>query len=193
MKLNKDDFNKTNLDFLKDIAVRWPHVLNFNENYKFLTYLTGLFNNVLILDLGTQYGHSCLCLAQNKTNKIITYDIEDHDTRYITDHYENVEKKIMDVNLENEEIINQAKIIFLDIDPHVGIQEEIFYNKLLKTNFKGFLICDDIGLTEGMYNFWQKIEKEKFSIKDFGHWSGLGIVNFSDEPIEISKLVVINI
>ena len=87
--------------------------------------------------------------------------------------------------MESKVVLESAKIILLDIDPHDGVTEDYFYNRLLDFDFKGFLICDDIHINDGMMNFWNSIKKQKFDITDIGHWSGTGLVNFSDEIIEI--------
>ena len=44
------------------------------EHYKLLSYISQQYNGITILDVGTLRGASCLALAQNKNNKVITYD-----------------------------------------------------------------------------------------------------------------------
>lgn len=185
MKLIKDEIKKIELNFFDDLSKTFTYLKTEKEHYRLLTYLSKLFNDQLIIDAGTCQGHSCLALCQNLNNKIYTYDIYSKDINYITDNYSNVTKIVLDINLEDKSILESAKIILLDIDPHDGISEIKFYKKLSITNFKGFLICDDINLNEGMKKFWNSIDKEKYDISDISHWSGTGIVNFSDEKIEI--------
>jgi len=191
MEIVKKEIIKINLDYFKEYMIRFPsmfpHVLNPNEHYKFLTYVSYLYDNILILEFGTSHGCSCVSLSQNLTNTIYTYDIAFHDINYITEKNNNVIFKQMNALDESNEILNKAKIIFLDIDPHEGSQETQFYNKLLGSNFSGILICDDIRLTQGMINFWNNIQKEKYDLSDVGHWSGTGLVNFSDEKIGIEN------
>lgn len=178
--------NVVNLDYFE--IEKYPniaeHVLDVRNHYRLLTYISNLYNNILILDLGTSHGWSCLSLAQNLSNTIYTYDTTPKDIRYISERY-NVIFKNMDANSEANEILSNAKIIFLDIDPHEGTQEIKFYNNLLKTEFSGILLCDDIKLNQGMINFWNSIQKEKYDLTEIGHWSGTGLVNFSNEKIEI--------
>lgn len=186
MKIIKEDIKNINLDYFE--IEKYPniaeHVLDVNNHYRLLTYISKLYDNILILDLGTSHGWSCLSLAQNLSNIIYTYDTTSKDISYISEKY-NVEFKNMDANSELPEILSKAKIIFLDIDPHEGSQEIKFYDNLIKTNFKGILLCDDIKLNQGMIDFWYKINKEKYDLTEIGHWSGTGLVNFSDEKIEI--------
>jgi hypothetical protein len=185
MKLIKDEIKKTELNFFDNLMNDFSYLKNENEHYRLLAHISYLYDNELIIDAGTCQGHSCFALSQNENNLVYTYDIESKDIKYITDNYKNVIKKILDINLETDQILESAKIILLDIDPHSGTIEKIFYDKLLKTNFNGFLICDDINLNDGMRNFWNSIDKEKYDISEIGHWSGTGVVNFSNEKIEI--------
>jgi len=187
MKLIKNDIQKIDLSYFDNLLINFPYLKNQGEHYRLLTYISQLYNNELIIDAGTCQGHSCLAFSQNKNNLVYTYDIYPKNLDYITDKYSNVTKKILDINLELDDVFNSSKIILLDIDPHNGIIETNFYNRLLTTKFKGFLICDDININNGMKLFWNHINKEKYDISDIGHWSGTGIVNFSDEKLDILR------
>ena len=46
-----------------------------NEHYKLLAYLSTLFNNELLIDLGTYRGLSALAMSYNQKNKVFTFDI----------------------------------------------------------------------------------------------------------------------
>jgi predicted O-methyltransferase YrrM len=189
MKIIKQDIKNISLDYFGEVTFPCvdceKHILEPKEHFRFLTYISYLYNNILILEFGTCHGFSCLSLSQNLSNTIFTYDVTFHDINYIIEKNSNVIFKQMNALYENNVILSKAKIIFLDIDPHDGSQEIQFYNKLLTSNFSGILICDDIILNPGMVNFWNSIKKEKYDLTDVGHWSGTGLVNFSDEKIEI--------
>ena len=185
MRLVSEEIKNINLDYFDNLLQDFPYLKKESEHYRLLNYISGLYNNELIIDAGTCQGHSCLAFAQNQNNLVYTYDIDSKDLDYITKNYKNVTKYIKDINLEDNKILESSKIIMLDIDPHNGYQEDVFYNKLLTTNFNGFLICDDIHLNDEMKRFWNSINKEKYDITDIGHWSGTGLVNFSDETVEI--------
>jgi predicted O-methyltransferase YrrM len=183
MKLIKEEILKQDVSFFNNELKTFPYLNGNGEHYKLLKYISFLYNNKIILDLGTACGHSALALAQNKNNKIITYDLNKRS--HLLDNIENIKRVLLDCNLMSDDVIEFSKIILLDIDPHNGIQEIKFYNKLKQTKFNGILICDDINLNQGMKNFWNQITEEKYDISDLGHFSGTGLVNFSDEKIEI--------
>jgi hypothetical protein len=169
-----------NLNFFKDDISSFPYLMSITEHYRLLYYISKSYNNITIIDAGTNFGHSCKALAQNKNNKIITYDIQPKNFHFF-DEYENIEFKLLDINKESEDIIKSAEIILLDIDPHDGIQEKQFTDFLIKINYKGYLICDDIFLNKGMKDWWDSISIEKYDITEVGHFSGTGIVNFKQD------------
>jgi len=183
MKLIKQEIIDQNLDFFDDEISTYGYLKNDNEHYKLLKYISLQYNDIIILDLGTACGHSALALSQNKTNKIITYDLNKRSN--LIDNIDNVERVLLDCNLMENDIIESAKIILLDIDPHDGSQEIEFYYKLKNTKFKGILLCDDINLNQGMKDFWKSINEKKYDISELGHFSGTGLINFGDEKIEI--------
>ena len=47
------------------------------QHYKLLAYLSSLFNDVTIIEIGTHVGESAVALAYNKNNIIYTFDIID--------------------------------------------------------------------------------------------------------------------
>jgi hypothetical protein len=80
-----------------------------------------------------------------------------------------------------EQRLLASPLIFLDIDPHDGSMEFEFYNWLKDNNYKGILILDDIWYFKGMRdNLWTKISDIKHDVTSLGHWSGTGIVDFSN-------------
>lgn len=184
MKLIKQEIIDQNLGFFNSEMSIYGYLKNNNEHYKLLKYICLQYNDIIILDLGTACGHSALALSQNKTNKIITFDLNKRSD--LIDNIDNVERVLLDCNLIESDIIESAKIILLDIDPHDGSQEIKFYNKLKTTKFKGILLCDDINLNQGMKDFWKTVVEEKYDISDLGHFSGTGLVNFGDEEISIN-------
>jgi hypothetical protein len=82
---------------------------------------------------------------------------------------------------EYKNLILSSPLIFLDIDPHHGIMEFEFYEWLVKHDYKGTLIFDDILHFEKMReNLWFKIHHpNKIDLTSIGHWSGTGVVDFS--------------
>lgn len=180
MKLNKKEILSQNLDFFDSELHQFSYLKSDKEHYRLLTYITKIYNNITIIDAGTSFGHSCLALVQNPNNKIITYDVVQRNFSFFTE-YKNVEFKKLDINEETPEIINSADIILLDIDPHDGIQEKKFIDYLININYKGYVICDDINLNQGMINWWDSIDIEKYDITEVGHFSGTGLINFNQD------------
>lgn len=159
------------------------------EHYILLSAFSDYFNFSKILDIGTYKGLSALALSYNKTNIVITYDIENN---VEVEFPENVEYRLCK-NPENIFYIPElygtslyeTKLILLDIDPHDGIQEQKFYEYLIESKYDGILVLDDIHLNDEMKKFWNNIEHEKFDISKLGHWSGTGLVNMTNNTLGV--------
>jgi hypothetical protein len=161
-----------------------PEVFNRpagKEHYRLLQTLSQEINGKEIFDIGTWMGASALVLSFNKTNVVHSFDlahsfplpqrsnIQYHLANIVTDTPEREQWK---------DRILASPLIFLDIDPHEGKDEYVFYEWLRDNKFKGMLVCDDIHHFEGMRtNFWSKIPNEfKTDLTTQGHWSGTGLV-----------------
>ena len=122
--------------------------------YSILAYLSTCFNDSIIVDLGTLDGNSAVALSYNKSNKIYTYDIESKETavsKFELEEFKDIEYIIINCIKDNwahqrdRDIFLSSKLIFLDVDPHDGIQEDIVLRFLVENDWKGIMICDDIG------------------------------------------------
>ena len=105
---------------------------NFNY-YGLLAAFSDKIKNKTILDLGTSTGHSAFALGENKKNKVITYDIvrnniSEEKIEELKLEYPNIEFKLQDCLEISLEEIKNSSLIFLDIDPHDGLQE----NKIMQ-------------------------------------------------------------
>lgn len=152
------------------------------EHYRLLAYLSTLFNNGLIVELGTRHGASAIALSHNPTNMVITYDI----VRWTTEvQKENVDFKIEDILTTDAAMMHllKAKLIFIDIDPHNSHGERHLYQFLKRNNYKGLLVMDDIKNYEELRVFWESIDVKKYDLTDVGHFSGSGLVDFSGKVI----------
>lgn len=149
------------------------HMESGKEHYRLLMYISTLYNNETIFDIGTNKCMSALALSYNKLNKIKTFDI----VKLLPENpsVDNIEYILGDSTKDSD--LNNCPIIFLDVD-HDGIYEDIFYDHLKSIDWKGILILDDIHLNEPMKNFWNRIEEKKYDITNIGHWSGTGLVVF---------------
>ena len=179
MKLNKNEILREDLSYFKDVLNTHPYVINKGEHYKLLTNICKLIDNITIIDAGTHNGHSCLALAQNKTNKVITYDIMDKSFDFFKEY--NIEFRKLDINKETPENIKSAEIILLDVDPHDGVQEKKFTDYLKEIGYEGYVLCDDIYLNDGMKTWWNSLEVKKYDLTDIGHFSGTGLLVYSRE------------
>lgn len=180
MKIDKQKIYEQDLSFFDEEIGNFSYLKSDKEHYKLLSYLSKQYNDITIIDAGTNFGHSALALSQNENNKVRTYDLIDNKLTNIT-KYKNIEFFQKDINEESKDIFLNSEIILLDIDPHDGKQEEKFYIFLKEINFKGYLICDDIFLNQGMRDWWESIEIEKYDVTEVGHFSGTGIVNFKED------------
>jgi tRNA1(Val) A37 N6-methylase TrmN6 len=67
-----------NLDFFDDFFTNLPdshHTKSqTGEHYKLLKYISNLYDDITILDLGTNTGESAIALSQNKKNKVTGFN-----------------------------------------------------------------------------------------------------------------------
>jgi predicted O-methyltransferase YrrM len=168
------------------------------EHYKLLSYLSKQFDNSIIIDIGTFRGASAAALSSNKTNSVISFDINNSRFQQLNS-IENIKFNIDDVLNPNvlkkhENLILNSSLIFLDIDPHIGKEEYKFLLFLKEKNYKGLLILDDIWYFKSMRdNLWFLIPSEnKCDITDIGHWSGTGLVYFDSCKFDIEYTKKLN-
>uniref|UniRef100_A0A6C0HZY2 Methyltransferase domain-containing protein n=1 Tax=viral metagenome TaxID=1070528 RepID=A0A6C0HZY2_9ZZZZ len=176
-------------EYYKNIVINETDIFDKSgkEHYHLLSYLSTLFNNSNIIDIGTHMGHSAIALAYNKTNTIYSFDIVDkiHSSYKIIDNIKYVYDNLFDTDeIRNKwkDIILSCPFIFLDVDPHNGTMEYDIIQYLKSIDYKGFVICDDIWYFKEMRDhFWYKIEPQyKYDLTEFGHWSGTGVITFNE-------------
>ena len=180
------DANTEKYDYLKS----YNNLSGINE-YRLYSYLSTLFNNITILDIGTGYGTSAIALSHNETNQVISYNIVDqigNDSKLKTK--KNIIFKIKNVLEDlNEEFIKNVKIVMIDID-HFGEEEKKIINKLEELNYSGIILLDDIHHpwekeSKCMKQLWDYIKYTKYDITKYGHNTGTGIflMNFNIDII----------
>ena len=87
-----------------------------------------------------------------------------------------------------------SKLIFLDVDPHDGLQEAAVINFLMNNNWQGVVVCDDIGTgTESgkenwhprMREWWNSIALPKYNISTnpYAAGTGTGIICFNNQEV----------
>jgi len=142
------------------------------EHYRLMCLMSTWFNNTTLYELGTWIGAGSICLAYNKTNKIISYDIN-----YIVDleRQPNMEFRVGDLFTDKDML--KSPFLFIDVS-HDGILEKKIYQHLLDNNYKGLTVWDDIHLNPQMKDFWSSVTTEKRDISKYGHYSGTGAIIF---------------
>lgn len=190
-----DEFDLTSVDSYLSPNLKVKNGYNFyaksgKEHYRFLGYLSSLFSEITILDIGTHMGGSALALASNKNNKVISFDIVDKRETKID--LPNLEFYIGDINDPElgHDIIKSAEIIFYDT-VHDGTSETTFHNLLLDLDWSGIVVWDDIKFNwkgkprQCMIDFWNNIENTKYDITKYAHWTGTGIVQYGNVNINL--------
>lgn len=148
----------------------------FKEHYRLLAHLSRRFKEATLFDIGTHKGCSALALSYNPNNRIISYDIQDR-----KDLRNRMELKQIDFQLGNaleDPQLLSSPLILLDTY-HDGTFEARVINFLIKNNYRGLLVLDDIYLNAPMMMLWEGITLPKEDVTDLGHWSGTGLVDFS--------------
>lgn len=157
------------------------------EPYRLLYYFASLFNNSIIIDLGTSNGASALALSHNETNQIYSFDIQERtETNYFQNthsferapRFKNVDFIISENFMKYIDIFLKSSFIYLDI-AHDGIWETILLESLINKNYKGLVMMDDINDFPEMKKIWNNISIKKIDLTQYGHWSGTGLLDFS--------------
>lgn len=145
------------------------------EVYEYLAEVSKDYAN--ISDLGTDMGFSALALSNNEKSRIISYDMDL--SKLLVKDKKNITFVLGNIFDYIDDII-KSDLIYLDIDPHDGIQEENFINVLEKKKYKGIVIADDIHLKRypKMVEWWNNVKQRKEDVTEKGHWSGTGIIYF---------------
>lgn len=154
------------------------------EHYRLLTAISNGLNEALMLDVGTYKGASALALGNNRSNRVISYNVFDQLDADFSD-MPNVTFRIKDIYTERRELILNSNLILFDIAPHNGSDETNFYTFLRRIDYKGTVIFDDIKLNGEMEEFWKNINMPKLDLSEVGHSSGTGAVFFGEINIEI--------
>lgn len=142
------------------------------EHYRLLCLLSTWFNHITIFEIGTWLGAGALCLAYNKSNNVVTYDINNNVDIQIP---ANVKTCIGDYKRDAE--LLKSPFIFVDLD-HTGKNEKEIYQYLIANKYIGFTVWNAISLNNEMRNFWQDVKFFKYDITRYGHYSGTGIIFF---------------
>lgn len=198
------DVLNTDCTFLYNIYNKHGHVETAQtvvypqiQHYKLLAYFAKQFQNSVIIDAGTHQGISAVCLANNPTNKVHSYDFytvnRNNFFEYVGNslqhtpigsQYPNIEFHNSNILSIEDDLIKSTSLIFLNVS-HDGETEHAFIQKLVKANFNGIVLCDDILLNHQMINWFSSVSQKKYDITKLGHVSGTGAIVFGDFDIEL--------
>lgn len=180
---------------IHDLSMLWPFAkgpqFNYfnlesgNEHYRLLYHISWQIPNYsTIIDIGTSTGHSALALSANPDINVVTYNICDQ----VQDNNSIKNKKNIDIRIKNciddIDILLQSPFIMLDVY-HDGIFEKIVIEELIKHNYNGIVLCDDIFLNKEMLDFWNWVPIPKMDITEYGHWSGTGLILFGNSTATV--------
>lgn len=144
------------------------------EHYRLVAYMSYMYNDETLYDIGTYRGLSAIALAANPKNTVISYDIKDY---LRVKQMSNIQYKIG--NCYEDAGMLKSPLILLDVDPHNGEFEKQFVTFLLEKQYKGIVVFDDINLNAPMKEFWAWMTQvEKHDITEYGHHSGTGLAVF---------------
>lgn len=185
------------------------------EHYSMLAYLSTLYDGITILDIGTFQGGSALALSYNPNNKVVSVDIKyqvnppiklsnikflegnilskkelidplTQNIIFTTELFDT--KDSINVSTKGHELIQSSDLILYDT-VHNGIVEKEFHDYLIKINWQGICIWDDIkyrwngDIRQGMQNFWNSInDNNKIDVTKYAHWTGTGLVWYGNKP-----------
>jgi len=195
IKISRESVHNTRIEHLAEYVPfsGEDHLFSLpagETEYRLYAYISDLFNNVTILDIGTRNGNSAVALSSNPLNKVISYDIIETDA-FRNLNKENIQMVIANFHHENIDLSN-VPIIMIDVDPHDGSQERGMFEYLKSVNWEGIVILDDTrkDLWPAIAKFIDDIRNEYVvhDVTDIGHFSGTAIIEFGDKY----KIEVVN-
>jgi hypothetical protein len=161
------------------------------EHYQLLANLVKqLPSNSVVGDIGTYRGASALSLTANPKIKVVTYEIFDviPNTEKTIKNHPQIEMKMTNcLNPSELALISTMPLVFLDVDPHDGVQERVILSAMQQSGFKGILLLDDIHINDKMKSFWNEIPAslKKVDLTAYGHKFGTGAIIFSPQDYDL--------
>jgi len=192
MKICADDLATVDLERLRPFVRSGSEFFDPGQHYRLLAFLAQKFQGQPVVDLGTNYGESALALSYGG-GRVDSFDIADRVGGRVQPS--NIHFHIEDVfSVEGREkwreTLLSSALIFIDIDPHEGRREHEMLSWLEAEKYQGLIVLDDIWYFKEMRdNLWYLVEpRYKTDATSLGHWSGTGIVSFS-EPVVVEAQI----
>lgn len=178
LSITREELNAIDFGFYAEMAdeIRIPQHWFFLEagveHYRLLAFISSVYDNQFLLDIGSYQGDSAIALSHNKKNRVLSYDVvQQPEIRRI--HTQGIEFRVGDI-LEFPEVILSAPFIMLDTY-HEGEYEDKFIKLLNEINYQGLVLFDDIYLNDAMRKMWADLPNEKYDLSHIGHHSGTGL------------------
>jgi hypothetical protein len=178
-KLNQ--FKLRNEEFLVDGS--YYHEPCGKQEYRLYSYLSTLFDDTIILDIGTLTGRSAVALSHNENNKVISYNVVDQikNPQHPIYKKSNIEFRIGNVLDDlTPELVSGCNLVIIDIY-HQGKEELEIIKRLDELCFSGMIILDDIyhprpKFRRAMKRLWKSLLYQKYDLTKYGHHSGTGLI-----------------
>lgn len=174
-----------------DWVFRWP-----GEHYKLLCSVVSVLSAERIVEIGTYTGLSALSLlaTAGPSARLTTFDIvpwQAFKTTFLrpSDFLDGRLVQVVgdlanrDVALTHASLLREADLIFVD-GPKDGVFEERLIKNLEYLNLASqpLVVFDDIR-TWNMLVTWRRIARPKLDITSFGHWTGTGFVDWTEQRV----------
>ena len=143
------------------------------EHYALLRCVSEYYQGRTLYEIGTYHGSSSLALSQGH-NTVKSWDIVN--VRKILNPPSNIEYCLGDFRADPAVLLSPC--IFIDVDPHDGIQERQFHEFLLQHRYQGLVIWDDVHLNPAMSQWWHSVQNIRVDLTALGHSTGTGMVYY---------------
>ena len=158
---------------------------NPREYYRCLAYWGSLFNDSLLIELGTKFGISALALSWNARNDVLSHDIVNAGQKTIMK--DNITFRIKNVFVDKVYMRGflESPFIFIDVQ-HDGPEEKVLLDFLIENEYKGITLWDDIYYNQPMKDFWQYAantgaDYNMHNLNNLRPGTGWGVIDFSKE------------
>ena len=141
-------------------------------------------SSTLMLDIGTQHGHSALSMKEGlRVAEVTTFDVVSHhhmsdsilrEDDHIVQHTDNLATKAGAD--KHADLLKRADLILVDVSHDCFTEHNMLQNfKRIGLKPGCLLFFDDIRL-DPLHEFWNvDVDLPKMDLTSFGHWSGTGV------------------
>ncbi|MBM3833623.1 MAG: methyltransferase [Verrucomicrobia bacterium] len=169
----------------------WPDIWP-GEHYRLLTALMQVTRPRLVIEIGTATGLSALAIKDGlpESSSIVTFDIvpwrdyPDYVLRpedFADNRLQQIVADLTNRNLAKQyaALLAEADLLFVDAAKDGSMEATILDNfSAIGLKEGALLMFDDIRMIP-MFPIWRRIALPKLDLTSFGHWSGTGLVRWS--------------